>query len=35
MKGNKNNGQLDIFNHENCATGIVCIFMKSIGGGGT
>lgn len=32
MKRNKNNGQLDIFNHEHCATSILCIFIKSVQG---
>lgn len=32
MKRNKNNGQLDIFNHEHCATSILYIFIKSVQG---
>ena len=34
MKRNKNNGQLDIFNHEHCATSTLCVFMKSVAGRG-
>lgn len=34
MKRDGHNGQLDIFNHEHCATSTLCIFMKSVAGRG-
>lgn len=33
-KGNKSNGKVDIVNHDNCAASVLCIFMKSVAGGG-